>query len=129
MKRALADYLDDCHRLTLRWHAKAPELLKAARQGDPKARKQAIHAYRELAAIIALHLGSTKMAPEDIVQEAMLILERLIDDGSEPLVPELAPAIAQALREAESNMSEPARHDPSFRSTDRNPSRPQTETT
>jgi hypothetical protein len=108
MKRASAEYLFDLHRQTVRWHARAPELLEAARRGDPDAEKRAFLAYGELAAIIALHLGSATLATEDVVQEALVVLRRLIDDGTEPLVLELAPEIALALRRAEAHPPEPA---------------------
>jgi DNA-directed RNA polymerase sigma subunit (sigma70/sigma32) len=69
------------------------QLVKAAREGDAKARQQLIESYLYIAALLGLRLARPTMNPLDAIQEANIVLLRLIDAGVEKLAVELGPAI------------------------------------
>lgn len=69
------------------------QLMGAAREGDAKARDQLIKSYLYIAALTGLRLARPSMNPLDAIQEANLVLLRLIDTGVEKPAVELGPAI------------------------------------
>jgi hypothetical protein len=68
-------------------------LVKAARQGDEKAKHQLIKSYLSITAEIGLRLARPTMTPLDAIEAANIVLLRLIDEGVEKLAVELGPAI------------------------------------
>lgn len=58
------------------------EGLKRGREGDESARRRVMEGHLELTALLALRLTPNWMRPLDAVQEANLVLIRLIDDAS-----------------------------------------------
>jgi DNA-directed RNA polymerase sigma subunit (sigma70/sigma32) len=78
----LAVYLSEVRQLPLLTFTEEREGLQRAREGDESARRRVIEGHLELAALLALRLAPTWMRPLDAVQEANLVLIRLIDDTS-----------------------------------------------
>ncbi len=109
MKRELRQYLDECHKATVRYADKTKILLSQTRAGEEKARRELISGNRELAALLALHLRPETMLPEDAVQEGVLALERLIDDADDNFQVHLASAIQRALESSDSSAQAPPR--------------------
>jgi len=78
----LAEYLNEVGRFPrLSPGDEQQELLRAA-EGDHDARKRVIEGNLEVAARLALRLAPDWMRPIDAIQEANLVLARLVDDGS-----------------------------------------------
>ena len=68
-------------------------LVKATREGDPKARELLIKSYLLITAEIGLRLARPNMKPLDAILEANVVLLRLIDAGVDKPAAELGPAI------------------------------------
>jgi DNA-directed RNA polymerase sigma subunit (sigma70/sigma32) len=78
----LAEYLNEVgglHRLS---SDDEREELVRAREGDQVARRRVIEGNLEVTAHLALRLAPDWMRPLDAIQEANLVLVRLVDDGS-----------------------------------------------
>jgi RNA polymerase primary sigma factor len=88
----LKDYLARARRLSLIPNDES-QLIKAAGEGDEKARQQLIESYLSITAEIGLRLARPSMKPLDAIQEANTVLLRLIDAGVEKRAVELGPAI------------------------------------
>ena len=69
------------------------QLINAAGEEDAKARDQLIRSYLYITALIGLRLARPTMKPHDAIQEANVVLLRLIDTGVEKPAVELGPAI------------------------------------
>ena len=69
------------------------QLMKAAREGDAKAKQQLIESYLYIAALLGLRLARPTMNPFDAIHEANVLLLRLIDKGVEMPAAELGPAM------------------------------------
>jgi DNA-directed RNA polymerase sigma subunit (sigma70/sigma32) len=69
------------------------QLMNAAREGDVKAKDELIKSYLYITALIGLRLARPTVNPLDEIQEANLVLLRLIDKGVEKPAVELGPAI------------------------------------
>lgn len=78
----LADYLSEVRQFPLLTLTAEREGLKRAREGDEPARKRVIEGHLELTALLALRLAPEWLRPLDAVQEANIVLVRLIDDPS-----------------------------------------------
>lgn len=99
MREELRRFLEDCHRSAMKQPLSTTDrTLSRARAGDTRARLQVLNANRELAAILGLRLKPPKMKAEDAVQEALLVLERLIPTADDRLELRLGPAIRDHLR-------------------------------
>lgn len=81
-----------------------PGLLRRARVGDPEARQRLIEGHLELTALLAWNLRPVWLAPVDAVQEANLILVRLVED---PACATPGAEIAAALDDFFRNMPQP----------------------
>lgn len=73
------------------------DLLEAAREGDKKARLALVRSYLAITAELGLRLAPPSMAPLQAVEEANLVLLRLIGAGVEKPAVELGPAIHKHL--------------------------------
>lgn len=69
------------------------DLIKSVRTGDQTARKVLVESYLELTAEIGLRLAPAKMSRLTAVQEANLVLLRLIEKGTDKPAVQLGPAI------------------------------------
>lgn len=78
----LALYLAEVRKLPLLTPAEERDALKRAREGDEAARRRVIEGYLELTTLLALRLAPEGMRPLDAVQEAHVVLFRLVDDAS-----------------------------------------------
>ena len=78
----LALYLSEVRKLPLLPPSEEREALKRAREGDEAARRRVIEGYLELTTLLALRLAPEGMRPLDAVQEANVVLMRLVDDAS-----------------------------------------------
>ena len=70
-----------------------PALLAKARIGDKEARQVLVRSYLPMAADLGLRLAPPGLPHLDAVQEANLVLMRLVAGASESLALQLAPAI------------------------------------
>jgi len=77
----LAEYLNEVGRLPRLSPGDEPQLLLRGAEGDHDARKRVIEGNLEVAARLALRLAPHWMRPLDAVQEANLVLVRLVEDG------------------------------------------------
>jgi 2-oxo-4-hydroxy-4-carboxy--5-ureidoimidazoline (OHCU) decarboxylase len=96
-RKGLREYLDTCHRATLRFAGKRETLVSALRSGDESARRDVLRVHRELAVLLAIHMKPARMTPEDAAQEGLLALERVIDSGSARIPQDLASEIDHVL--------------------------------
>jgi DNA-directed RNA polymerase sigma subunit (sigma70/sigma32) len=80
----LATYLSDVRNLQWLRRSEAHVLLSAGRQGDDDAQRRVVEGHLELAALLALQLSPEWLPPLDAIQEANVVLSRLIDDRSVP---------------------------------------------
>ena len=78
----LALYLAEIRQYPLLTLTEEREGLKRAREGDEPARKRVVEGHVELTALLALRLAPDWMRPDEAVQEANIVLVRLIDDAS-----------------------------------------------
>lgn len=78
----LALYLSEVRSLPLLTLTEERDVLKRAREGDEAARRRVIEGYLELVTLLALRLAPEGMRPIDAIQEANLVLLRLVDDAS-----------------------------------------------
>jgi DNA-directed RNA polymerase sigma subunit (sigma70/sigma32) len=85
----LAEYLAEVRAVPLLPGRDEAHLLSASRNGDQAAKERLVESYLELVALLALQLAPSSLSPLDAIQEANLILIRLIDD----------PSVAQPARE------------------------------
>ncbi len=69
------------------------ELAQRARNGDMTAVQELSSAYRAIAVLTALRLRPLWLPAPDAVQEAMLVLDRLVKDGSTTIAVDLPLAI------------------------------------
>jgi hypothetical protein len=93
MRKDLREYLDTCHRATLRLAHKRETLVSALRSGDESVRRDVVRVHRELAVLLAIHMKPAWMTPEDAAQEGVLALERVIDSGTSRIAQDLASEI------------------------------------
>jgi hypothetical protein len=73
-------------------------LAARARDGDKDAVAELMRAYAALAALTGIRLRPLWLPAPDAAQEAMLVLRRLVDDGSGTIAAELPSAIAAKFR-------------------------------
>lgn len=87
----------DRYLIEIRNHSQIPEdedaLIRSSRTGDQNARKILVQSYLALTAEIGLRLAPPKMSRLAAVQEANLVLLRLIEKGTEKPAVQLGPAI------------------------------------
>jgi DNA-directed RNA polymerase sigma subunit (sigma70/sigma32) len=75
-------YLSDVRSRPIFSAADEPGLLSACRDGDEGARTRLVNGYLELVALLALRLAPIDMRPLDAIQEANVVLIRLLEDES-----------------------------------------------
>src|SRR6202035_4382290 len=78
----LATYLRDVRNLKWLQGNEVHDVLTASREGDETARRRAVEGHLELTALLALQLAPEWLPPLDAIQEANVVLTRLIDDPS-----------------------------------------------
>src|SRR5438309_10068136 len=80
----LAAYLRDVRDLPVLGQGEEGDALARSRTrpGDQRARKRLIEGHLELTALLAIRLAPGRMRPLDAIQEANLVLIRLVDDPS-----------------------------------------------
>ena len=100
MRKGLREYLDTCHRATLRLAHTRETLVSALRSGDESARRDVVRVHRELAVLLAIHMKPAWMTPEDAAQEGVLALDRVIDSGTARIAQDLASEIDHVLSSA-----------------------------
>jgi hypothetical protein len=98
MRKSTREYLDTCHRATIRLAGKREGLVAALHAGDDSARRDALSVHRELAVLLAIHMKPTSMTMEDAAQEGVLALDRVVDSGTARIAQDLALEIDQVLR-------------------------------
>lgn len=108
MRKGLREYLDTCHRATLRLAGKRETLVSALRSGDESARGDVLRVHRELAVLLAIHMKPAWMTPEDAAQEGVLALDRVIDSGTARIAQDLASEIDHVLSSAGGNRNDQA---------------------
>lgn len=74
------EYLDQVRQLPLVATDQLPALRDRALAGDTDAGKLVVQCHLEVAALLAWHLRPSSLAPIDAVQEANVILVRLVND-------------------------------------------------
>ena len=77
----------------LNFHGDSVALASRARDGDKDAAKELSSAYRAIAVLTAMRLRPRWLPPPDAAQEATLVLDRLVNDGSTTIAVELPLAI------------------------------------
>lgn len=97
MRKGLIDYLDTCHRATIRLAHKRETLIAGLRSGDGSARADVLRLHRELAVLLAIHIKPATMTIEDAAQEGVLALDRVVDSGTERIAQDLAAEIDHVL--------------------------------
>lgn len=103
---ALAKYLAEVRGLPLLFAVDEADLLNASRSGDESARKRLLEGHLEVVALLALRLAPRWMRPIDAIQEANVVLSRLLDDKSVAVpVRELTSALIRHYDEIERRTS------------------------
>jgi len=97
MKRSTREYLDTCHRATIRLAGKRDAFVSALHGGDDSARRDVLSVHRELAVLLAIQMKPTSMTLEDAAQEGVLALDRVVDSGTARIAQDLALEIDQVL--------------------------------
>jgi hypothetical protein len=97
MRKGLREYLDGCHRATIRLAGKRETLVSALRSGDDGTRRDVLNVYRELAVLLAIHMRPGSMTLEDAAQEGVLALDRVVDSGTLLIAQDLAVEINRVL--------------------------------
>ena len=108
MRKGVRDYLDTCHRATIRLAHKREMLLAALRSGNGSARKDVLRLHRELAVLLAIHIKPATMTIEDAAQEGVLALARVVDSGTERIAQDLAVEIDHVLWPDDETEGDPA---------------------
>ena len=80
----------------LNFHGDSVALASRARDGDKNAVTELSSAYRAIAVLTALRLRPPWLPAPDAAQEATLVLDRLVKDGSTTIAVELPSAIRKA---------------------------------
>lgn len=96
-EEALALYLQEARKLPQIAEADERDLLARARAGDRAARKAVTESYLELAAMLALKHRPPGMREIDAIQEANVVLMRLIDGSADRPAAELPDAVRRHL--------------------------------
>lgn len=103
---ALAKYLAEVRGLPLLFAVDEADLLTASRRGDDSARKRLLEGHLVIAALLALRLPPRWMRPIDAIQEANVVLNRLLNDESVAVpVRELTSALIRHYDEIEGRTS------------------------
>lgn len=97
MRKSTREYLDTCHRVTIRLASKRETLVSALRSGDDSTRRDVLSVHRELAVLLAIHMKPTSMTLEDAAQEGVLALDRVVDSGTARIAQDLALEIDKVL--------------------------------
>lgn len=98
-EEALVLYLREARKLPAIPETEEKELLARARAGDRAARRTLVDSYLELAAMLALKFRPPGIRELDAIQEANIVLLRLIEGGGERPAAELADAIRRRMEE------------------------------
>jgi 2-oxo-4-hydroxy-4-carboxy--5-ureidoimidazoline (OHCU) decarboxylase len=95
MRKGVREYLDSCHRATIRLAGRRETLISALRSGDDSRRRDVLNVHRELAVLLAIHMKPTSMTLEDAAQEGVIALDRVVDSGTTRIAQDLALEIDQ----------------------------------
>jgi hypothetical protein len=97
-RQVLEEYLTAIRELQPARRLYDDELLKAARAGDQASRRVVIECLLEITALLAIRYAPERLRILDAIQEANVVLCRLVDDTSCPdPVLRLTPAIKERL--------------------------------
>lgn len=95
-EESLATYLAEVRRLPVLTAENESLLLAATRDGSEETKKRLVEGYLELVAFLALRLAPLDMRPLDAIQEAPVVLMRLLEDKSVAApAHELTPALVR----------------------------------
>jgi DNA-directed RNA polymerase sigma subunit (sigma70/sigma32) len=94
--RALEDYMSAVRELPPLRREREAELLEAARAGDESSRRFAIEGLVEISALLAIRYAPEGLRLIDAIQEANVVLCRLVDDAK---CPDPALLLASAIKE------------------------------
>lgn len=88
---ALAGYLAEVRSAPILTRQRELELRRTARAGDAAARTALIEGYLELAAMLALRLAPEWMRPLDAIQEANVVLVRMMEEDDHAVLGAVLP--------------------------------------
>ena len=91
---ALERYLDEARNASIRLENE-DELIESAANGDHAATSVVVESYLSLAAELGMRLAPARMSRLNAIQEANLVLVRLINSGAKNLPVELGRAIGE----------------------------------
>ena len=93
---AFAQFVSQAVADALNFNGDTVALATRARDGDEDAAKRLSSAYRAIAVLTALRLRPLWLPAPDAAQEATLVLDHLVEDGSTAIAVELPLAIRKA---------------------------------
>ncbi|MEP6665556.1 MAG: hypothetical protein ABJA81_03815 [Nocardioidaceae bacterium] len=85
----------DGARMAVEFDGDVVALTTRAHDGDPEALDDLVVAYWSIAALLGVRLRPIWLPPPDAAQEAVLVLQHLIEVGSSNIEADLAPAISR----------------------------------
>jgi hypothetical protein len=83
-------------KLALHFDGDVVALWARARDGEEAAVRELVDAYWVLAAVIGIRLRPRWLRPSDAAQEGVLVLMRLVEEGSSTIVQDLGTKIAES---------------------------------